>query len=204
MSAKDRINNINRSEYWDENYVKYWKERVREANNNTLSESQIVDGDSKTSSDEVYNRAISLLNISKVDNVLELGCGFGRSLPILCELSKQVTAVDISAEMIKIAKKSAKAENIDFFVSQSESLPFCDEKYDTVICFAAFDAMYQKEALTEINRIAKKGSRVLITGKNDNYADDDEEAMLAELAARSKGHPNYFTDVKKLIKSMIL
>ena len=134
--------------------------------------------------------------------MLELGCGFGRSLPILSELSKKVTAVDISAEMIRIAKKNVKAKNVDFLVSPSESLPFCDEKYNTVICFAAFDAMYQKEALSEINRISKKGSRVLITGKNDNYADDDKEAMLAELAARSKGHPNYFTNVKKLVKSM--
>ena len=62
--------------------------------------------------------------------------------------------------------------------------------------------MYQTEALIEINRICKKGARVLITGKNDNYCDNDKLAMEAEIGARKKGHPNYFTDVRKLLKNI--
>ncbi len=201
MTMDDRNNN-KRSEYWNEDYVKYWKERVKEANDKKLTGSQLIAGDSKTSSDDVYNNAISLLNISKADNILELGCGFGRSLPILCDLAKHVTAVDISSEMIKVARDQVKNKNIDFYVSPSECLPFNDQKYDVIVCFAAFDAMYQKDALEEINRIARQGARILITGKNDNYDDDDDDAILAEVGARSKGHPNYFTDVKKLVQNI--
>ena len=62
--------------------------------------------------------------------------------------------------------------------------------------------MYQAEALLEMNRVSKIGARLLITGKNDNYYDDDEAAKAAEIGARNKNHPNYFTDVKKLVRNI--
>ena len=43
-------------------------------------------------------------------------------------------------------------------------------------------------------RVTELGGRILITGKNDKYYADDEQAYIAEEAARKKGHPNYFTD----------
>tara|TARA_B100000787_G_scaffold162901_1_gene144063 strand:- start:744 stop:1556 length:813 start_codon:yes stop_codon:yes gene_type:complete len=202
MKNDNNVNATQRAKYWNESYVKYWKERVKEANDNSIKDSKIVDGDKITTSDEIYDNAISFLKINKNDNVLELGCGFGRSLPLLSSLAKKVTAVDISVEMINAAKSSVIKDNIVFYVSPSENLPSEDNTYDVVVCFAAFDAMYQQDALAEINRISKIDARILITGKNDNYDDDDCDAMEAELGAKSKGHPNYFTDVKVLLKNI--
>ena len=202
MKNDNKINPTQRAKYWNENYVQYWKKRVKEANDNSIKDSKIVDGDKITTSDEIYDDAISFLKINKNDNVLELGCGFGRSLDLLSNLAKKVTAVDISVEMIDAAKSSVKKDNIEFYVSPSENLPLEDNIYDVVVCFAAFDAMYQQATLDEINRISKIDARILITGKNDNYDDHDHDAMMAELGARSKGHPNYFTDVKVLLKNI--
>ena len=100
--------------------------------------------------------------------------------------------------MIKSSKIN-KEKNLEFVVTESENMPFDNNSYDVVVCFAAFDAMYQTKALIEINRICKAGGRVLITGKNDNYFIDDQIAIQAEIGARKKGHPNYFTNTKKLI-----
>ena len=41
-----------------------------------------------------------------------------------------------------------------------------------------------------------------MTGKNDNYHDDDDQALVAEINARKKGHPNYFTDLKSLLNNL--
>ena len=202
MVGGERSDATARERYWNEDYVRYWRERVAEANLGGSLTSGMVTGDAKTSSDTVYVNAIALLQIGASDTVLELGCGFGRSLPLLTGTARHVTAVDISKEMISEAKKATSATNITFQVSPSESLPLADGMFDVVVCFAAFDAMYQAEALVEMNRVSRVGTRILITGKNDNYYDDDTAAWDAEVGARAKHHPNYFTDVKKLIDNI--
>lgn len=193
---------LDREKYWNEEYVRYWKARVNEANKSMSNTSILIAGDTKTIADDIYANAIAFLQINKTEKVLELGCGFGRSLSFLCHLASHVFAVDISKEMIKAAKENCHDINVYFFVAPSERLPFDKDAFDTVICFAVFDATYQLETLMEINRVCKEGGRVLITGKNDNYCDDDNAALAAEIGARKKNHPNYFTDVNLLLKNM--
>jgi SAM-dependent methyltransferase len=188
-----------RLRYWNESYVQYWKARVAEANTVQSVSSTMVAGDAATSADERYLQAIDLLGINPQHCVLELGCGFGRSLPVLSRLASEVAAVDISEQMIEAARHDFAAANISFHVSPSEDLPFNNEKFDFIVCFAAFDAMFQDEALAEMHRVCQMRGRILLTGKNDNYHLDDGKAYEAEQAARIKGHPNYFTDVWKLI-----
>lgn len=197
-SGKRRQNDAEREKYWNEDYVRYWKARVDEANKSGADTSNLIAGDSKASTDRLYVDAIGFLRLNKDDEVLELGCGFGRSLPVLCQAARYVAAVDISKEMIRAARESCEEKNVSFHVSPSENLPFADDSFDAVVCFAAFDAMYQSEALREMNRVSRPGARVLITGKNVDYFDDDSAALAAETGARAKKHPNYFTDVSLL------
>ena len=196
------VYNQSRTRYWNNNYVQYWKARVAEANIEYSVESGLVAGDATTTGDVRYMQAIELLEIGPQNSVLELACGFGRSLPVLSRIAAEVSAVDISEQMIEAARRDFSATNISFHVSPSEVLPFDDEKFDRIVCFAAFDAMFQTEALVEMHRVCKKGGRLLLTGKNDSYHLDDHRAYEAELGARGKGHPNYFTNVKKLLDDL--
>ena len=202
MSVKNKFDHDKREKYWNEDYVRYWKNRVEEANDSESDSSRIVKGDVKTTTNDLYVNAVDLLQINKSDNVLEIGCGFGRSLPMLCENARHVTAVDISEQMIAAAKESCNMKNLSLHVSPSEELPFTEDVFDVIVCFAAFDAMYQTDALIEMNRVCKKNARVLVTGKNDNYLDEDDAALEAEIGARAKKHPKYFTDVQKFIDNI--
>jgi len=195
---KNNAMNDDRLKYWNNNYVNYWERRVREANEHGSGESQMVRGDVTASTDNVYRKAIGLLDINAKHQVLELGCGFGRSLPTLSLMAAEVAAVDISEQMINAARREFGAPNITFRVSPAEDLPFEDGKFDRIVCFAAFDAMWQTEALMEMHRVCKPGGKVLLTGKNDHYHNDDTKAYEAEVGAREKGHPNYYTDVKMM------
>lgn len=189
---------MSRVDYWNKDYLKYWMKRVGEANTSNIFSSTLVENDVLTPADQTYLDYIKSLDIQKDEDVVEIAVGFGRSLPLLSELANRVVALDISEEMIEMAKTMHKNDNIEFYVSPSESTPLSDCSFDVAICFAAFDAMYQSEALLEINRICKKGARVLLTGKNDNFLPDDDQAINAEIGARRKGHPNFFTDVARL------
>jgi SAM-dependent methyltransferase len=196
------LNNDSRRKYWNKEYVDYWRGRVESTNELSLTDTSVLTDD-PTSTDKLYFQVINLLDINNDETVLEVGCGYGRSLLYLSSMAHDVIGVDISSEMIKIAKILTKtAANVTLHVSESEKMSFEDDSVDKIICFAAFDAMYQKEALCEFNRVCKNGGKIIITGKNTNYMEDDSEAIIAEKAARIKGHPNYFTDVRKLIDNI--
>lgn len=193
---------MSREDYWNKDYVKYWMDRVKEANTSDINSSSMIKNDGLTSADKTYISYIKSLNIQKDDDVVEIAVGFGRSLPLLASLANRVVALDISKEMIEMAKKSHNYENVEFHVSPSENTPLLSNSFDVAICFASFDAMYQSQALIEINRICKIGARILLTGKNDNFLPNDDQAMNAEIGARGKGHPNFFTDTV-LLKKML-
>jgi ubiquinone/menaquinone biosynthesis C-methylase UbiE len=195
------MSNDTRRNYWNEEYVDYWKRRVERTNKSSVTGNSLASD--PTTTDDLYFQLIRMLNIHNNETILEVGCGFGRSLLFLSFLAHSVIAVDISNEMIKEAKDfTKKANNIKFMLSESEKMDIELNSVDKIICFAAFDAMYQKEALFEFNRVCKKGGKLLITGKNDNYLKDDSESITAEKAARGKGHPNYFTDVRTLFDNI--
>src|SRR4051812_22901399 len=129
MTKPDEPPTDNREQYWNEHYVAYWKARVAESNEGVAQASRVVAGDAKTTSNESYLSAISLLGISKTDAVLELGCGFGRSVPALCAAARHVSAVDISAAMVEEARRTCQQTNVSFFVSPGEKLPFADGSF---------------------------------------------------------------------------
>ena len=79
---------------------------------------------------------------------------------------------------------------------------FPDGKFDNVACLAVFDATYQNVALSEFLRVLRVGGILYLTGKNDTYPKDDELAFKAEKGARKKNHPNYFTDVKAMLRQL--
>ena len=89
-----------------------------------------------------------------------------------------------------------------FVVAEGENLPYEDNFFDKVICNGVFDACYQEQALQEMLRVCKVGGNILISGKNDLYYMDDEEAYTAEVNARKKEHPNYFTDVSNMLAQL--
>jgi len=193
-----------RKNYWNNDYVDYWKERVRTTNKMIDAEMQISSND-PTTTDSRYIQLIDLLEVRSSDIVLDVGCGFGRSLPYLASNALKVIGVDISSQMILESKKlTAGLKNIELMVSESESMKIDSDSISKVVCFAAFDAMYQKDALIEFNRVCKVNGKILVTGKNNCFKNDDIRALDAEIGAKEKNHPNFFTDVKSFLKHISL
>lgn len=187
---------MSRVDYWNQAYFEYWKARTAEAE--VKDTSTIVKGDARTTDKAIYHRLIDKLDIRQSDTVLEIGCGLGRSFDYLLTKSNHIVGVDISIEMVRQCRAEYAGHVKGLLVAEAEFLPLEDDRFDKIVCFAVFDALYQKTALLEINRSLKTGGKVLITGKNDDYHDDDALALTAEINSRKKGHPNSFTDVTKL------
>lgn len=99
-------------------------------------------------------------------SVLEVAPGPGYLSIELAKLGPfRVTGLDLSPDMVKIARAKAKQAGVtvDFQQGNSSSLPFPAGTFDFLVCRAAFKNFAQPvRALQEMHRVLKPGGRALI------------------------------------------
>jgi len=97
--------------------------------------------------------------------ILDAGAGTGRLAAELARLSADVTALDVSEEMLKVLKK--KNNKIATVVGDVESLPFEANSFDWVV--SAFVIVHLKNPtkfFDEVYRVLKDGGKFLVTNIN--------------------------------------
>lgn len=83
---------------------------------------------------EVYRNAIVSCIPKDREHILDLGCGPGALLSLLCHKAQKITGVDSSDRMIREASELfANQSNVELVQSPLESLPFADSSVDTVV-----------------------------------------------------------------------
>jgi ubiquinone/menaquinone biosynthesis C-methylase UbiE len=94
-------------------------------------------------------------------SVLEFGCGTGGTAIIHASYVKHIRAIDISSEMIKIAKGKAEAQNIDNVTFEQltiEELEAEECSYDAVLGLSILHLLENKEsAIAKVYKILKPG-----------------------------------------------
>jgi ubiquinone/menaquinone biosynthesis C-methylase UbiE len=120
--------------------------------------------------------------VKKGDTVLDFGCGNGRLLELFGGKKINYAGVDVSENLIKIAKEKYE-DNAAEFDSDSESnsdmqhfskitasqtiLPFADYYFNTVYSIAVFhhfpSEKYREDVANELYRVTKKDGHVIIT-----------------------------------------
>jgi ubiquinone/menaquinone biosynthesis C-methylase UbiE len=96
--------------------------------------------------------------------VLEVAIGTGRSLPFY-PADTRVTGVDLSPEMLAIARKRAGEEGraVELMEGDAERLPVADASFDTVLCALSLCSIPQPAAaIAEMRRALVPGGRLLL------------------------------------------
>ncbi len=94
-------------------------------------------------------------------NVLDVACGTGDMAVSLVERGCTVTGVDISEEMLAIARQ--KAPMVTFMIADAEHLPFPDASFDAVTCaFGVRNFVHLEQGLNEMLRVLKPGGQLVI------------------------------------------
>lgn len=118
-----------------------------------------------------WKLCIDFINTLKGTNiVVDLGCGNGRHLIPCAKQCKLAFGLDISEELLLIAKNKLmenKLKNVVFLHSDVLNLPIKNDTIDAVLFIASLHNIKGKEkrikSLKELKRILKKDGRALIS-----------------------------------------
>lgn len=101
-------------------------------------------------------------------NVLDVACGTGDMVLELCKRGCTVTGVDLSEEMLKIARQKTASANskfsiFNFQLCNAEALPFADGEFDAVTCaFGIRNFEHLEIGLKEMARVMKVDGKMII------------------------------------------
>jgi len=110
----------------------------------------------------IKKRSIDLLRFKKCAKVLDLCTGTGDIPDIIRKKHPQVeiTGIDISEKMLKIAK--IKNPDINFIQGDCTNLPIGDNSFDTMtICYGLRNIKRKNEAIKEFYRVLKPEGEIL-------------------------------------------
>ena len=173
---------------FDKNYTNYWATAVNKSVDGT-----IIAGVKEAS------HFLPSLGINRYDRVLDLGCSFGRMFEALAIYSDQIVGIDPDPYAVE---RAAFFNYLEVRVGRAEQTEFDAESFDALFCWAVFDVVNHCNGFKEINRILKTNGKLLLTGKNSNYFEDDILAFKAEKNAYLKGFPNKFTNLNVIFNNL--
>lgn len=132
--------------------------------------------------------------ISSGAQVLDIGCGIGRLLVALAPKVRSATGVDVSAEMVKVARRRCAAyPNVTVLKGDGRGLAeLRDESFDLAIAVDSFPYLRQsgyslvERFFAESARVLERGGQFVIL--NYSYAeDDDADAAEVRTLAEENG-----------------
>ena len=101
------------------------------------------------------------------ERVLDVACGTGtiaRLAPERVGSNGRISAVDVNAAMLGVARSLPSAGPIKWYETAAESVPLPDESFDVIFCGLGLQFFTDKAAaLREMRRVLKPGGRVYIS-----------------------------------------
>lgn len=124
---------------------------------------------------EHKQRYHAILDLVKNKKVLDAACGEGYGTNLISQHAQFVWGIDISEDSIDWANKAYHSKNIEFKVSDIQTLPIPDQSVDVVVSFETIehvDEKAQEKFLNEIRRVLQPdGILIMSTPDKRLYSD---------------------------------
>ncbi len=115
-----------------------------------------------------WERRVRMLtgHIKKGEKILELGCGTGHFTRALARTGAAVTAIDISPDLLTVARRDRPSDNVTFEVQNAYALTYPDATFDSVVGSSVLHHLEIEPALAQINRVLRPGGTIRFTEPN--------------------------------------
>lgn len=114
---------------------------------------------------EERRMALSMLDLSPGERVLDVACGPGNFTRGFARAAGEglVVGIDASKTMLAVAVRESEGANLAYVRGDACALPFRDGSFDAICCFAALYLIRDPmRALDEIARVLAPGGRVAL------------------------------------------
>lgn len=127
-----------------------------------------------TTDSRARHELITRLELNK-GKVLEVSIGPGNNLPFLLSspAAGEVFGLDISTGQLNRCNALIRRKSwaVDLFLGNAEELPFTDESFDSVFHVGGINFFSNpQKSITEMIRVAKPGTKVIICDENESGA----------------------------------
>jgi ubiquinone/menaquinone biosynthesis C-methylase UbiE len=146
--------------------------------------------------------------LSSKEYVLDVGCGTGNCINHLTRNNAcRAVGLDLSKELIKIAKIKTRSRAIDYVIADAEKLPFKNNSFDIIICWYTLHHLQNtRSCFKEINRTLNSNAYFLAIeqgNQNVNTPDERLNHLLNDLPTVLRIIHQYFLGVvNKRIKEL--
>ncbi len=109
---------------------------------------------------------LRLTEFKKGQTLLDIGCGTGYFSFWFHSLGLKIVGIDLSLEMLKVAKSKLKNKEIKFFRGNASFLPFSDDSFDLVVLITTLEfASNPRQVLSEAFRVCRSKIFLGVLGK---------------------------------------
>lgn len=119
-----------------------------------------------------------LTNIGRYDVVLDAGCGTGKYLNTLEEISSEYIGIDLSSDQLNKASSKIKKSNSKLINANLTRIPLPDNSVDLIVsCWVLgtiTDPNDRKKALKELKRVLKPNGKIVLI---ENDKDGEFETL---------------------------
>ncbi len=134
---------------------------------------------------------------NKIKNILMPGIGYGRNAKIFIENGIDVTGIEISKKAIDLARESQL--NIKIFHGSVTDMPFSNEQYDGIFCYALLHLLNSNEREKFIkdcyNQLKPDGYMIFVTVSKGSSMFGKGKQLGEDYFEVSKGMKIYFYDL---------
>jgi len=149
------------------NEMEYHKEHARK--NMTLVDKpvdwEVIENPGKRWWNAYWQMFDYLAGVSvKGKNALVVGCGFGDDALRLAAMGANVSACDLSADSLELARKLADREGVDIALEQmkAESMTYTDSMFDVIVARDIFHHVEIGPTMREIERVSRPGAVLVV------------------------------------------
>jgi len=107
-----------------------------------------------------YDKFLLKYVTQQCENALEIGCGLGDFSRQLARRAKRVLALDLSPNMIRLAKEcSAQFSNLDFQIAEAMAYDFPTAFFDCIVSIATIHHLPPEKIIAKMKNAAWKSER---------------------------------------------
>ena len=159
----------------------YWRQKRRTMKRYDSS-AYVYDVQYQEEQEAKIRTALTEINLTRKDTIIDLGCGTGQLLPHILNSVKLVVCVDVSRNLLAQTKtRTQHRRQVVLLRADADNLPFQPHKLDVAFAITLLQNMPSPiRTLNEMKRVTREDGIFVVTGLKKCFSEQQFEQLLKQ------------------------